>query len=170
MEVINKRRSVRQFSDKKVESEKILSIIKSGMQAPSAKNQQPWEFAVVEDRKNIEKLSLSTPYTKFSINATTIVVVYMRKKGLKAEDFVQQDMGACIENMLLESTNQGLGSTWMGIYPNKERYKYIKELFNLSEDLIPFSLIAFGYPKDDNSNRFVDRFDETRIHYIEKEG
>ena len=166
MEIINKRRSVRQFLDKKVEKEKIESILKAAMQAPSAGNQQPWEFAVVEDKENIEKLSISSPYAKFSNKAPLLIIVYLRNKELKHDAYVQQDLGACIENMLLESTSLNLGSTWMGIYPDKNRVEYIKNLFNLEDTLVPFSIIAFGYPKNKDANKFIDRYDEKRVHYI----
>lgn len=166
MEVINKRRSVRLFSDKKIERKEINLILRAAMQAPSAGNQQPWEFAVIEDRENIEKLSLASPYSKFSANANVIIIVYLREENLKHAAYVQQDLGACIENLLLEATNLKIGSTWMGIYPDKERSDYIKKLINLDDSLTPFATIALGYPKNEDSIKFIDRFDENRIHFI----
>ena len=53
MENIFHRVSIRKYEDKPVEKEKILQILKAGMQAPSACNQQPWEFYVVTDKENI---------------------------------------------------------------------------------------------------------------------
>ena len=58
MNSIFHRISVRKYEDKPVEKEKIMQILKAGMQAPSACNQQPWEFYVVTDKKKIEALSL----------------------------------------------------------------------------------------------------------------
>ena len=63
MNSIFHRISVRKYEDKPVEKEKIMQILKAGMQAPSACNQQPWEFYVVTDKKKIEALSKMTPYT-----------------------------------------------------------------------------------------------------------
>eukprot|EP01156_Anaeramoeba_ignava_P015327 Anaeramoba_ignava/a612767_28.p1 GENE.a612767_28~~a612767_28.p1 ORF type:complete len:168 (-),score=42.81 a612767_28:467-970(-) len=166
MKIINERRSVRSFLEKKVEKEKIISILKAAMQAPSAKNQQPWEFVVVENEEIKEKLSLTSQYTKFSKNAATLIVVLSRNNELSAKDFVQQDLGACIENLLLEVVNQNLGATWMGVYPNQERVEYVSNLLNLNKSLVPFALVALGYPKKENSNRFIDRFDNSRIHWV----
>lgn len=53
MENIFHRVSIRKYEDKPVEKEKILQILKAGMQAPSACNQQPWEFYVVTDKEKI---------------------------------------------------------------------------------------------------------------------
>ena len=58
---IYRRTSVRNFLDKDVSDDLIIQIIKAGMQAPSAKNQQPWEFYIVKNKKLIEKLSSVTP-------------------------------------------------------------------------------------------------------------
>ena len=63
MENIFHRVSIRKYEDKPVEKEKILQILKAGMQAPSACNQQPWEFYVVTDKEKIRELSKATPYS-----------------------------------------------------------------------------------------------------------
>ena len=63
MENIFHRVSIRKYEDKPVEKEKILQILKAGMQAPSACNQQPWEFYVLTDKEKIRELSKATPYS-----------------------------------------------------------------------------------------------------------
>ena len=65
MNSIFHRISVRKYEDKPVEKEKIMEILKAGMQAPSACNQQPWEFYVVTDKEKIQKLSKVTPAPVF---------------------------------------------------------------------------------------------------------
>ena len=61
MNSIFHRISVRKYEDKPVEKEKIMEILKAGMQAPSACNQQPWEFYVVTDKeKNPEIVQSNT--------------------------------------------------------------------------------------------------------------
>ena len=62
MNSIFHRISVRKYKDRPVEKEKIMQILKAGMQAPSACNQQPWEFYVVTDKEKIKQLSKCTPY------------------------------------------------------------------------------------------------------------
>ncbi len=166
MDTINNRRSVRKYSTKIVEEEKLFAILKAAMQAPSAVNQQPWEFIVVEneDKKNI--LSQTSTHTKFSQKASAIIVVLMKNVDLKAGEFAPQDLGASIQNLMLEAVNLGLGTTWMGVYPNQERVDYVRKALNIEERVSPFALIAVGYPEIDGSNRFIDRFDEKRIKFI----
>ena len=62
MESIYHRVSIRKFQDRPVEKEKIDAILRAAMQAPSAVNQQPWEFYVVTNRDKIQSLSRSQPY------------------------------------------------------------------------------------------------------------
>ena len=57
MNEIFTRRSVRKYADKPVEKEKVEKLLRRAMQAPSATNQQPWEFIVVDDKELLKKLS-----------------------------------------------------------------------------------------------------------------
>ena len=74
MNSIFHRISVRKYEDRPVEKEKIMEILRAGMQAPSACNQQPWEFYVVTDKEKIQKLSKVTPYTGCAAGAPVVIV------------------------------------------------------------------------------------------------
>ncbi|WP_018306537.1 nitroreductase family protein [Desulfitobacterium hafniense] len=164
MKAIFNRRSVRKYEDKPVEREKIEKLLRAAMQAPSAGNQQPWEFIVIEDKKTLKKLSEASPYSKMVANSAATFVLLSRTEGLKFLGCSPQDMGAAAENLLLEAVELGLGAVWLGIAPVEERMNYIKNMFNLPGNIEPFALIPVGYP-DGQKNEFVDRFDETRVHY-----
>ena len=62
MKEIFERVSIRKYTDQPVEEEKILAILRAAMAAPSAGNQQPWEFYIVRDRSKLEELSRVSPY------------------------------------------------------------------------------------------------------------
>lgn len=160
------RRSVRSFSEQEVESDKIEKILRAAMQAPSAANQQPWEFIVVKGKENLEKLSGFNPYASSLADANLGIIVLGNKERFKFAEHWEQDLGASTQNILLEATELGLGSVWYGTAPNKERMEYIKNLYNLAENILPYSVIGIGYPKSQNANTFVDRFDESRVRYI----
>lgn len=84
MNSIFHRISVRKYEDRPVEKEKIMEILKAGMQAPSACNQQPWEFFVVTDKEKIQKLSKVTPYTGCAAGAPVVIVPVYHTEGLVA--------------------------------------------------------------------------------------
>lgn len=161
------RRSVRSFQEKEVEKEKIDQLLRAAMQAPSAGNQQPWEFIVVRGKTKLEELSRLSPYSSSLAGANVGIVVLANKERFRFAENWEQDLGAATQNILLEATDLGLGSVWYGVAPVSERMEYIRNLYNLEEKILPYSVIAIGYPKDENANRFVDRYDDSRIRFVE---
>ena len=73
-----------------------------------------------------------------------------------------QDCSAAIQNMLLEITDLGLGSVWLGVYPDEDRVDYLRDLFKLPDHIIPLSIIPIGHPDEEKS--IPERFDEGAIH------
>lgn len=163
MEIIFNRRSIRKYQDKPVEQEKIEKMLRAAMQAPSAANQQPWEFIVVKDRTRLIELSQVSPYSKM-VEKAPVAVVFLSKNGeMKLQRSIPQDMGAAIENFLLEAVELGLGAVWLGVAPVQERMDVIKKMFDLPEGIEPFAIVPVGYPEGEQ-NKFIDRFDATRVH------
>lgn len=162
-DIIFKRRSIRRFLDKPVEPEKLEKILKAGMQAPSAHNNQRWEFLVVTDKDKREALSKMSPWAGMVAKAPVAVVVMGKTDNEDLRQWFEQDLGACTENILLQIAEEGLGGCWMGFYPNMERVGLIQKYFNVPDDIVPFSVIALGYSEDEN--KFVDRSDMSKVHY-----
>ena len=163
MEEIFKRRSVRDFSEKEVESEKIEQLLKAAMTAPTAANQREWEFIVVTDKTLIEKLSTSTPYSKPVAKAPLAIVMLSNFKNTIFPDCWQQDLGACTQNILLEAVHLGLGGVWLAVAPSEDRMKTVSDIFSLPEDVKPFSIIALGYPREGIIPK--ERYEPNKVHY-----
>jgi nitroreductase len=72
-------------------------------------------------------------------------------------------MAIAMENMWLETTSLDLGGVWLGIAPNEDRMKQVKEILNLDDNLEPFSLFPIGYKAIEKKQ--ADRFDLKRIHF-----
>lgn len=166
MNSIFHRISVRKYEDKPVEKEKIMQILKAGMQAPSACNQQPWEFYVVTDKKKIEALSKMTSYTGCAAKAPVVLVSAYRLEGLVAPAFAQIDMSIAQENIWLETDALVLGGVWFGIAPNEENMEKVRVLLGLPEEVNVFALFALGYPAEHREQQ--DRFKPERIHFIDE--
>ena len=79
MNHIYSRVSIRKYQDRPVEKEKTLAILKAAMQAPSAANQQPWEFYVVTNKEKLAALSTVHPYAGMTKNAPAAIVAVYRK-------------------------------------------------------------------------------------------
>ena len=164
MSGIYTRISVRKYQDKPVEREKIKAILRAAMQAPSAGNQQPWEFWVVTDKKIIEKLSKVSPYAGCTKGATAVIVAAYRANCMMPE-YAQIDLSIAMENLWLETDEQGLGGVWLGIAPIEERMKVVEAIVGLPEGLRAFATFPVGYPAESRPQQ--DRYDENRIHWIE---
>lgn len=156
--------SVRDYMPAKVEKDKVDRMLEAGMHAPSARNQQPWEFIVVDDREYLDALSKVSPYAGPVARAPLAIVVLGNRDLMTVPQMWEQDLGACTENILLSATCLGLGAVWIGIAPVRERMNAIADLFDLTENLMPFCIIAVGYPKDRPAPH-TDRFKPERIHH-----
>ncbi len=156
------RRSVRKFLSKKVEPEKVEKLLRAAMQAPSAMNQQPWEFLVVDQEPYLSKLKTIKSNTK-PIQTAPLLIVIAHKEELKVPGKVQQDLGCAAQNMMLEAVTQGLGTVWIGTFPNELTMKDVRETTDMPKDLVPYAVFGVGYP-DGDLNVFVDRFNKEKIH------
>ncbi|WP_432663867.1 nitroreductase family protein [Wukongibacter baidiensis] len=164
MDAIFKRRSIRKYESRTVEKEKIELLLKAAMQAPSAGNQQPWEFIVVQNKEMLKNLSMMSPYAGMVAEAPLAIVLLGNKDYMKYPENWEQDMGAATQNLLLQAVELDLGAVWLGVAPLEERMDYVNRLFNLSENIMPYCVVPIGYPKG-QENKMIDRFDEERVHY-----
>ena len=163
MNAIFNRVSVRQFEDKEVPNGLIVKILRAAMAAPSAVNQQPWEFYVTTDKEIIAKLSQVTPYTTPAKNAPVVIIPCYRN-NLAVPEMAQIDMAIATENILLEVEELGLGAVMLGIAPFEDRMKAVEKILNLPENFRAFTLIPVGYPKNKHSQE--DRYEPSKIHVI----
>ena len=165
MNSIFTRRSIRKYLNKPVEGEKIEQLLKAAMQAPSAGNQRPWEFLVVQEAELLHKLSLMSPYAGPVKEAKAAIVVLGNKESesVKFPECIPQDLSAATQNLLLEAAELELGAVWLGVAPVEERMKYITELFDLPEFILPFAVVPVGYPETENT--YVDRYEKAKVHY-----
>jgi len=162
MSLLLERKSIRNFTDKPIEKELIDKMLKAAMQAPSAHNQQPWEFIVVDDRELLDELSHASPGA-WMLKTVNVAIVPLILPTELSPHFSMQDLSAATENILLEATNLGIGSVWIGVYPLKERVSHIEKVLNIKGDIHPFSMIALGY---EEGNREIKlRYNESRVHF-----
>ena len=139
---IENRRSIRNYKNDNIDKKIIFDILNAGIKAPSAKNNQPWRFLIVNnDIKNKisdKMIEIYGPNKTAEVIKTVpyLILVY----NIDNEYFNHLSIGAAIENILLEAENIGLGSLWIGYIKKIE--DYVKELVNIDYELV--SAIAIG--------------------------
>ena len=163
MDSIFHRVSIRKYQDKPVEKEKTEAILRAAMQAPSAANQQPWEFYVVTDKEILKELSEASPYAKMVANAPVAIVSAYRKECLLPA-YAEINLSIAMENMWIETDSQGLGGVWLGIAPLEERMQAVEKILNIPDSLRAFAIFPYGYSAEERKQQ--NRFDAGRIHYI----
>ncbi len=164
MKEIFNRRSIRKFKDQAVEPEKIDGLLRAAMQAPSAANQQPWEFIVVTEKETLKKLSEVSPYAKPVAGSAVTFVLLADGNAMKVPTAWEQDMGAAAENLLLEAAHLELGGVWFGVATAASVTENVRTFFDLPDGIKPFALISVGYP-DGQKNEFIDRYKAEKVHY-----
>jgi len=162
IKTILSRRSVRAYSSEQIKPEELDLIVKAGLYAPSACNQQSWHFTVIQDSKLIDDLNKASKeemlkqddeYLKnfgsnedFNLfyNAPTVIVV----SGEKSAIAPRVDCAAATENMLLVAESLNIGTCWIGLVTplfQSERAAEFSKLFGVPEGYELYHAIALGY-------------------------
>lgn len=163
MENLLTRRSIRKFTPEKVSREDIHTLLRAGMQAPSANNGQPWQFIVIDERSLLDKITEFHPHSKMMLEAQTAIIVCAIVPRDKLYGLWVQDCSAATQNILLAAHSMGLGAVWLGVHPREERVNGVVAMFDLAEEVKPFSIIALGRPAEFPEP--VDRYKEEKIHF-----
>lgn len=163
IEAILTRRSVRSFSDRPVPPETVQELLRAAMHAPSAGNQQPWQFVVLDERATLEGAAAAHPYAPMAAHAPVAIVVCGDTRLERHTGYWVQDCAAAVENLLLAAHASGLGAVWTGVYPRAERVQAFGDLLALPPEVIPLAMVVLGYPAQTIPP--ADRFLPERVHH-----
>lgn len=158
LDLINKRRSVRNYLNQPIPKEDILKCMEAARLAPSACNAQPWKFIVVDEpalKNRICGKAFSGLYSinKFAINASALIVVvsekesFLRKIGgyLRGTNYYLIDIGIACEHLILQAAELGIGSCWIGWFNEKA----VKDILKVPKRKRIDVVITLGYDKED---------------------
>ena len=141
------RYSVRAFSDRPVEQEKLDKIIEAGLVAPTAKNLQPVRIYVMKSAEAMEKMNALTRCIYGAPMA--LLVCYSEEEAWHSPfnqeyDAGEMDATIILTHMMLEAWEQGIGSCWVGLFDHNEAAK----VFRLRNDIKPVAIMPRGYPAE----------------------
>ncbi len=163
MEALLTRRSIRKYKPLEIPDNLVKQILQSAMNAPSAGNQQPWEFIIVTKREILDTIMKAHPYSEMLAEAPMALVVCGNEQKEEHKGYWVQDCSAATQNILIAARALGLGSCWLGVYPRQERLNPIKTILGLPAHVLPLCVIALGYPDEEKPT--PDRYDTEKIHY-----
>ena len=161
------RKSVRSYTDEAVTRQQLDTLVRAAMAAPTGKDMRPWKFIVIDDKSVMQQLAAQLPKAKMLAEAQAAILVCgdlsIKDKEGKPSTNWTFDCSAASENLLLQAEAMGLGAVWTSVYPYEDRMDAIKKVFELPDDIIPFSLIPIGHPKGDPQPK--DKYNKENIHY-----
>jgi nitroreductase len=142
IELLKTRRSIRAYTPQAVPREIIEDIIDCGRLAPTARNEQPWEFVVVTDKALRSRIAQAADYGRFIADAPVCVAVLSRQTK-----YYLEDGSAATLNILLAAHAHGLGACWVA--GDKKPYAArVVQMVGAPEDYRLISLVSIGYPAE----------------------
>jgi nitroreductase len=178
LEAIRTRRSVRSFSDRPVEEEKLQAVLEAVRQAPSWANMQCWRLVVIRDQSVKERISelsyveaffatrgyKSNPAQKALAQAPLVIVACAEPEqsgDLGGQHYYMTDMGIAAENLMLAAHSLGLGSVFVGVFDEEQ----LGELLDIPPGVRIVGLFPLGYPLDAGKGRSPRRPLEESVFY-----
>jgi nitroreductase len=158
LEAITSRRSVRKWKPDGVSEDDLRDILEAAMNAPSAVNEQAWQFVVLSARvlEDFVRINGNTPK-----GSPVGILVCGDQKADKLGGFYVHDCCAATENILLAVHAKGLGGVWTAVFPNA--IPEVRRLLNLPEHVQPIAFVPFGYPASQRPAP-SSRYDEAKVH------
>ena len=142
---IRTKRMVRRFQPRRLDAEQLQRIVDAGRHAASSKNQQRWDFVVVEDKARLQALSRSGPYAGHVAGAAAAVaLVIPDPRGPGGSLSVVWDLGMAAENMMLAAWELGIGSCPATVYDQD----LARSILGYPGDRHCEYVLSFGYPAD----------------------
>lgn len=171
-EAIEKRRSIRKYKPDPVPDELIFQILEAARLAPSGTNAQPWRFIVVKDedtRKELKKAAFNQRFvgqapvliaclgdltcfrqlSKRTIDITPVMEEWQLNDVTSRMTATVRNVAIGVEHMVLQATELGLGTCWVGLIDRKK----IREILKIPDHLVIVALLPLGYPAEDPKKR-----------------
>lgn len=164
-EAIKTRRSIRKYSDKPVEPEKLQSVLEAVRMAPSWANYQCWRLIVVKDKTMKEKISdlsyvesffapkgyKANPSKKALAEAPVVIVLCAdpaHSGSLWGQNYYLADAGIAAQNLMLAARALSLGTVFVGVYDEEK----LKALLGVPGSIRIVGLLPLGYPAEEKKD------------------
>jgi nitroreductase len=165
--VIMGRRSVRKFTDKPVDPERIRILLECGFAAPSSKNIKPCHLIRIDDKKTLEEIGNASPEVKAAAGAPLAIAVcvdvanYEKNHGLTDGTWME-DSSCAMMNILLAARALGMEGVWLQIVNRAEREGKIPQILGIPEGVKLFALAVIGFSEAGKAPH--SGADESRLH------
>jgi len=165
--LLQARRSIRKFQDRKIEPEKIDKLMEAALRAPSSMGHNPWEFIVVTDEAVLEGLSRAKEHGSAFMKGAALGIVVCADPD-KSDVWIEDTSIASII-LHLTAASLGLGSCWIQIRKRmhddtKTAEAFLAELLNLPENMKVLSMVGIGYPAEEKPGHGKETLSYEKVH------
>lgn len=161
---INSRRSVRAYKPEPVSQKDIDSMLYAAMMAPSAMNEQPWEFVVINDPAVLKQIGEAHRNARYAKKSPLAILVCYNEQKEKLKGMGVIDASLSAQNLMLAAHALGLGSVFTASYPVRETMDSYRGLLNLPGHVVPLGLVIIGHPEIPGARETPERFNKAAIH------
>jgi len=151
IELLRKRRSIRKYTDKVIESEKIEILKEALLRSPTSRSFDPWEFIFIDDRELLKQLAISKSHGAGFLKGAVLGIVICADEQ-KSDVWIEDcSIASILVQMVAQSI--GLGSCWIQIRNRRfddrmTSEDYIRKLLDIPSGIKVESIIALGYPAE----------------------
>lgn len=169
IDLLIKRRSIREYTDQKIEEEKIELLKQAALLCPTGKNKQEWEYIFVDKRDTLIKLAEAKPHGGKMLEKAALGIVICADEE-KSDTWVE-DASVSATTLHYMAHSLGLGSCWVHIRNRMSNYEenitseqVVKEVLGIPKGIRVLAIVSIGYPASERPSNDIDRLDYSKIH------
>ncbi len=165
--LVQMRRSHRKFTDQEIDADDVRLILRAALMAPTSKGQRGWQFVVVDDKMDLEKLSDAKDMGGQLIKGASMAVVVLGDP-MQNDCWVEDGSIAAI-SMQYQAEELGLGSCWVqmrgrGLSDGTSADTVIRGILDIPEHLNTLCVVAFGHKADERKPQNEDKLKWENVH------
>ncbi len=166
-DLVQLRRSHRKFTDEEIDAEDVRLIMRAGLMAPTSKGQRAWQFVVVDDKMDLEKLSDAKDLGGQLIKGAALAIVVLGDP-MQNDCWVEDGSIAAI-SMQYQAEELGLGSCWVqmrgrGLSDGTTADTVIRGILDIPENFNVLCVIAVGHKADERKPQNEDKLKWENVH------
>lgn len=166
-DLVQKRRSIRRFTDEELTPEQVQTIVRAGLMAPTSKGTRAWHFLVVDDKDTLERLSQCRPMGSDFVKGAALAIVV--GVDSRVTDVWTEDGSIAAVTMQYQAADLGLGSCWAQVRlrvwdDGTSAAEIVRSVLNAPQWWEPVCIVGFGHPAQERKLQDEDKLKWEAVH------
>lgn len=166
-ELVQKRRSIRNFKDEELKPEELQTILRAGLMAPTGKSVRGWHFIVVDNKDILARISQCRQAGAAFVADAPVAVVVLYDTSLS--DVWVEDSSIAAVTMQYQAADMGIGSCWAQVRLRSQEDgtmadEVLRDLLGYPANMSALSVIAFGYPAIERKPQDEEKLKWENVH------